>query len=81
MNEGERLIAYTDGVIETRNPSGNFYSLDYLFADIQARGRRPLAGLSQSILDAVDAWRFNGDVEDDVTVLAMCFQEVAALRS
>ena len=81
MNEGERLIAYTDGVIETRNPSGNFYSLDYVFADIQVRARRPLGGLRQSILDAVDAWRFNGDVEDDVTVLAMCFQEVAALRS
>ncbi|MCB1185887.1 SpoIIE family protein phosphatase [bacterium] len=81
LGAGERLIAYTDGVIETRNPTGRFYSLDFLFADIQARAHRPLEGLSQSILDAVANWRYTGEAEDDITVLAMSFQEVAALKN
>ena len=81
LDAGERLIAYTDGVIETRNPHGEFYSLDYLFADIKARSDRPVNGLCNSILDALDSWRVEGAEEDDITVLALAFQEVAAFRS
>jgi sigma-B regulation protein RsbU (phosphoserine phosphatase) len=78
---GERLIAYTDGVIETRNPDGQFYSLDYLFADIKARRERPVQGLCGSILDAVGSWRVEGEAEDDITVMAMAFQEIAAIKN
>lgn len=80
LEAGERLIAYTDGVIETRNPEGEFYSLDYLHEDIRIRGKRPLEGLSQSILEAVDQWRHSEEAEDDITVMALGFSEVAAQK-
>lgn len=75
------MIAYTDGVIETRNPEGQFYSLDYLFADIKARSDKPVQGLCGSILDAVGSWRVEGEAEDDITVMAMAFQEIATLKN
>lgn len=81
LSAGERMIAYTDGVIETRNPEGQFYSLDYLFADIKARSDKPVQGLCGSILDAVGSWRVEGEAEDDITVMAMAFQEIATLKN
>jgi phosphoserine phosphatase RsbU/P len=72
LEPGDRLIAYTDGIIETRDTDGQFFTLDALHKAVLAAGIYDLESVPDSILQAVGLWRgVLRPVEDDMTVVAM----------
>ena len=68
----DRLIAYTDGVVETRNQQGQFYSEDHLARIVAAERGTSLEDLHERIMADVANWRGPGQpIEDDVTLLSL----------
>lgn len=77
---GDRLVAYTDGVIETRNSAGIFFAKEWLNSSIVRAALSGEQTVPQKIAADLDAWRGPElAAEDDVTILALKFlQEQAA---
>ena len=76
MGNGARLVAYTDGVIESRNANGEFYSEQHLVEAVQQSSAVPILELPDSILKDVSDWQGEGGVaDDDVTFLALQFSD------
>jgi serine phosphatase RsbU (regulator of sigma subunit) len=65
---GDTLIVYSDGVTESRSPSGEFFGEERLLSTIRANATLPAASLLRAISAA--AHEFAGkDRDDDLTLL------------
>jgi sigma-B regulation protein RsbU (phosphoserine phosphatase) len=74
LDPGERLVAYTDGIIETKNPAGEMFSVEHLIQSLRQANSAPVAALPALVMADVSRWRGAGQpVEDDVTVVALEF--------
>jgi phosphoserine phosphatase RsbU/P len=76
FDAGDRLVAYTDGVIETRNSAGIFFAKEWLNSSIVRAAMSEESTVPQRIASDLDAWR-GPDLaaEDDVTILSLRFLE------
>ena len=68
LQPGDRIVAYTDGVVEARNARGEEFGEERLHASV--RGRATLA----EIVAAVATWRGGGGDADDLTMVAIEIQ-------
>jgi sigma-B regulation protein RsbU (phosphoserine phosphatase) len=82
LHDGDRLVAYTDGVIETRNSAGIFFAKEWLNSSIVRAAMSEESTVPQRIASDLDAWR-GPDLaaEDDVTILTLRFLEAAITES
>ena len=72
LNRGDRLIAYTDGLVDWKNHQGRSFGFDRL-ADILASSRdSTLEELPQTVHSAVTGFARGVQNQDDVTLL--CFE-------
>jgi sigma-B regulation protein RsbU (phosphoserine phosphatase) len=67
METGDRLLLYTDGVIEAANAEGDQFGQDALSAVLRQTAELPPAAASDQIVSAVQRWSASQD--DDLTVL------------
>jgi serine phosphatase RsbU (regulator of sigma subunit)/CBS domain-containing protein len=74
LQNGDRLIFYTDGLIEARNEIGETYGLARLMACLQEHGTQSPDELCRTILD--DQQRFCGQqpLSDDLTLIVVAYQ-------
>ncbi|GAA0384155.1 hypothetical protein GCM10009530_38800 [Microbispora corallina] len=70
LDPGDTLLAYTDGVTDTRDPRGEFYGEDRLAALVAAPFDSPLQLLDRIEAD-VHAHLRDGEQYDDITMLAL----------
>lgn len=76
LESDERLIAYTDGVVETRNQQGQFYSEDHLARIVAAERGTSLEDLHERVMADVANWRGLGQpIEDDVTLVSLQLED------
>jgi sigma-B regulation protein RsbU (phosphoserine phosphatase) len=68
MQPGDLLVAFSDGVTEAENESGEF-GAQRLIELIQAHHRQPLTQIGEVIVDSVADWIGGAEQPDDVTVL------------
>ncbi|TQV84110.1 fused response regulator/phosphatase [Exilibacterium tricleocarpae] len=68
-----RLFAYTDGVIETRNPQGEMFGEDRLAQLLSA----PLEQGLTSLFEAVSAFREQGEQDDDISMVEIICRPVS----
>ncbi|PKV85387.1 PP2C family protein-serine/threonine phosphatase [Streptomyces sp. TLI_146] len=68
LADGDRILAYTDGVTEARDGAGAFYPLGERLAAL-ATPRDGLAALTEAVRD--DLVRYAGRAKDDVALLAL----------
>jgi len=69
LNGGDRFYAFTDGIIEAPDPSGDEYGIDALTGLFETHSKRPLDETLQGVFH--DVQEFTGSVQqhDDVTLL------------
>jgi phosphoserine phosphatase RsbU/P len=67
MEAGDRLLLYTDGVIEAANTQGNHFGEDALSVVLRQTAELPPGAASDQIISAVQRWSASQD--DDLTVL------------
>lgn len=71
LESGDTLVAFTDGVIEARNPLGEEFGEDRLIQVLLENYRLPAAGIESRILRAVEDWTAEAEQEDDLTLVIL----------
>ena len=71
FSAGDRLVLYTDGIIECRDAADDAFGFERLERTLAAHASAPLAELRAAILDAVQAHCASGVADDDRT-LVLC---------
>ena len=83
LESGDRLLLYTDGVVEAANGRGDFFGQEALSALLQQTSELPPSEASGRIVSAVRQWSASQD--DDLTVLVCDYapreQESRAIAS
>lgn len=72
LNPGNRLVVYTDGITEARNPQGDFFAEESLVRTVLAQRSTELNQLPENVFKDVRAWCGpNNKPDDDTTLVAM----------
>ena len=71
VQSGDRIFLYTDGVVETRNPGGEFFGGQRLGALLDENGGKSLYGLKTAVLSSLRQFAAGELTHDDVTLLAI----------
>ena len=68
LEPGDRLVFYTDGLVEVFNNLDDMLGVEGLAALVRQSAERTLREMRQAILDGVAAWR-HGPLADDVSLV------------
>ena len=71
MTPGDRLFAYTDGIIDAPNPEGESFGLARLKDALDANIGAPLSELKSAVLTALHEFTKTEQTHDDITLVAM----------
>ncbi len=71
MTPGDRLFAYTDGIIDAPNPGGESFGLARLKDALDASKDAPLSELKSAVLNSLHEFTEKELADDDVTLIAM----------
>jgi serine/threonine protein phosphatase PrpC len=75
LEAGNRILLYTDGIVEAANPSGEFLGHEALCELLQRTAVLQPAEAANRIVSSVQRWSATQD--DDLTVLICDYQGVA----
>jgi serine phosphatase RsbU (regulator of sigma subunit) len=78
FSSGDRLILYSDGLIEAIDDDGEPFGFDRFEQTIRANGYLSAEELKKALLGAVRKFTRNRPPEDDQTLVVVAFEEVAA---
>jgi sigma-B regulation protein RsbU (phosphoserine phosphatase) len=67
LESSDRLLLYTDGIVEASNATGDFFGQDALCDLLRKTAGLSPSAAADSILSSVRRWSVNQD--DDLTVL------------
>jgi serine phosphatase RsbU (regulator of sigma subunit) len=74
LEGGDRIVLFTDGIVEARNPSGEELGMDRLKRFVEENHALSAERFGDGLLDALERWsgqaRGEGQ-EDDITLLAI----------
>ena len=76
IEEGDRILLITDGIIEARHPSGNQFGMEGLREIVESNHLLPANRFADSVLAGLSAWSENvigPNQSDDITLLAIDF--------
>lgn len=68
---GTVLLLGTDGISETRSPSGEMFGRDRVLALVRAHAAKPAAAIADAVIAALAAFRGTGPQRDDVTLVVV----------
>jgi len=71
VDRGATLVLMTDGIVERRNPAGEFFGEEQLKALVQQNLSLEPESLLESLFAAVVAWGAGGPWEDDATLVVI----------
>jgi len=71
MTPGDRLFAYTDGIIDAPNPDGESFGLARLKDALDANTGNPLSELKSAVLKTLHEFTEKELTHDDVTLIGM----------
>ena len=71
LDWGDRLLLYTDGLIEAPSPDGQRFGLERLHAVLDGLGEASLGETKAAVLDAVKRHSGGPLVHDDVTIVVI----------
>jgi serine phosphatase RsbU (regulator of sigma subunit) len=81
LEGGDRIILYTDGIVEARNSSGEEFGMGRLKEMVEQNHALPADRFADSLLDGVARWstKISGPSQsDDITLLAIDFRGTQA---
>ncbi|MBI5555167.1 MAG: serine/threonine-protein phosphatase, partial [Elusimicrobia bacterium] len=71
LNSGDKVILYTDGVTEARDPREELYTLERLIASVQKHGHKPAEELIEALRQEVYGFISTQDQYDDITLVGI----------
>lgn len=74
LEAGDKLIVYTDGVIECENQGGEFYGEERFHSVLLSFGNRSIDLLLDGVLESLAGFAGGGKYQDDVSLLGIEFK-------
>ncbi len=74
LADGDRLIFYTDGVVECQSKQGEFYGEKRLLSLLQDLGKHSLGHILDGVVESLVAFAGEANFQDDVTLLGFEFK-------
>jgi sigma-B regulation protein RsbU (phosphoserine phosphatase) len=71
LESGDALVAFTDGLVEARNPSGEEFGEERLIQTLLRCARLSAAQIEDQILRTVEDWTAEAEQEDDLTLVIL----------
>src|SRR4029453_16805874 len=71
LESGDVLAAFTDGLIEARNPEGHEFGEEQVISLLTAYAELPAVEIERQILSAVKHWTASAEQEDDLTLVIL----------
>jgi len=68
LNKGERVIWFTDGVVEAENPDGEFFTEERMLSAFEAGTADPM----DALLSKMDDFIQGAEQHDDITLVEVC---------
>jgi serine phosphatase RsbU (regulator of sigma subunit) len=78
LSPGDKVVIYTDGVTEARNPAGEFFGRGRLVEAVRTNAAGSCGEIHAGLERAVGAFTEGAPQSDDITVLVIEFQGEAA---
>ena len=69
LRAGDRLVLYTDGVTETRNPDGEHFGSRRFLATLKQTLQSPLDKGLDTLVESIEGWRGDTPRHDDISIL------------
>jgi len=76
LEEGDRIVMYTDGIVEASNATGDFFGQEMLYDLVKKTRALSPAVAADSIISSVRRWA--GKQDDDLTLLICDYSPIAA---
>ena len=70
---GDKLIIYTDGIVEYQDREGGFFGDERFHSELQRLRERPISDVVDGVIDAIMDYGDHNPPRDDVTVLGIEF--------
>jgi serine phosphatase RsbU (regulator of sigma subunit) len=71
LRSGDFLVAYTDGIVEGKDPQGESYSDERFARRIQEETRGSAQSIINSVITDLDSHRKTAEQSDDITILCI----------
>ena len=71
LNPSDVVVAYTDGLIEAQNPSGEQWGVERLVRTVRASENRTPSNLRVAITEAVDRFSCEAPPQDDMALVVL----------
>ena len=71
---GDKLLIYTDGIVEYENNDGEFYGDERFHRELQRLNNRTISDLVDGIIDSMMDFGDNNTPQDDITLLGIEFK-------
>lgn len=71
LDRGDKVVLYTDGVIDARNSQKDPFSMERLLESVRRHGRRPAQELLHGLKEDVFGFMDSGEQYDDITFVVM----------
>ena len=72
--KGDKLLMYTDGIVEYENKNGEFYGNERFHSDLKRLNDKTITDLVDGIIDSIMDFGDNNPPQDDVTLLGIEFK-------
>ncbi len=69
LYSGDIFVAFTDGLLEARNPLGEEFGEARILAVLERHGQHSAVEIKEALLGAVQAWMSGEEQEDDLTLV------------
>jgi phosphoserine phosphatase RsbU/P len=71
LRAGDLLVVVSDGIMEARNPEGEFWPDDEIPSVVRQQRDSPVRALPSALCAHVDAWAAGAEQYDDMTVVGL----------
>lgn len=78
VEQGDRLILYTDGITEARSPNGQQFGRERLRELIEAQSQRPIEVTIETMAETLQSHLAGHSAEDDLTLVGLEFNSLLA---
>ena len=71
LQTGDKIFLYTDGLLENRNPAGDFFGKTRFYEILEKYRREPVEEIVESIYTSVKDYRQEAKPDDDISILGV----------
>ena len=74
LKPGDRLLLYSDGITEARDPSGAFFGDEGLARFLKYKQNDPVAGFFDDLVNFLDSFVGGPELDDDISGILLSFK-------